>query len=87
VGGTGVLHGASPHGGGAPSAFRLGHKRPGWSRYGSAAQGTGSIAQSISTISTVSSETGTDAVSAREAAEGLAEITAELSRLVNQFKV
>jgi methyl-accepting chemotaxis protein len=35
----------------------------------------------------VSSETGTDAVSAREAAEGLAEITAELSRLVNQFKV
>jgi methyl-accepting chemotaxis protein len=52
-----------------------------------AAQGTGSIAESISTISSVSSETGTDAGSAREAAEGLAAVTAELSRLVAQFRV
>ncbi|MCU1604975.1 MAG: Methyl-accepting chemotaxis protein mcpA [Modestobacter sp.] len=52
-----------------------------------AAQGTGSIAQSIGMISTVGSETGSDAVSARAAAEGLARITTELSRLVGQFKV
>jgi methyl-accepting chemotaxis protein len=52
-----------------------------------AAQGTGSIAQSVATISSVSSETGADAGSAREAAEGLAQITAELSRLVGQFRV
>jgi methyl-accepting chemotaxis protein len=32
-------------------------------------------------------ETGADAVQARSAAEGLAEITSELSRLVGQFKV
>jgi methyl-accepting chemotaxis protein len=52
-----------------------------------AAQGTGSIAASITTISTVSTETGTDATQTRTAAEGLAEVTAELSRLVAQFKV
>jgi methyl-accepting chemotaxis protein len=52
-----------------------------------AAQGTGSIAHSITTISRVSVETGADAVQARSAAEGLAEITSELSRLVSQFKV
>jgi methyl-accepting chemotaxis protein len=52
-----------------------------------AAQGTGSIAGSITTISTVSSETGADAARTRAATEGLAEVTAELSRLVAQFKV
>jgi methyl-accepting chemotaxis protein len=52
-----------------------------------AAQGTGSIAGSITTISTVSTETGTDAAQTRAAAEGLAEVTADLSRLVAQFKV
>jgi methyl-accepting chemotaxis protein len=52
-----------------------------------AAQGTGSIAHSITTISGVSVETGADAVQARSAAEGLAEITHELSRLVGQFRV
>ena len=52
-----------------------------------AAQGTGSIASSITTISTVTDETGVDAVQARTAAEGLADVTAELSRLVSQFKV
>jgi methyl-accepting chemotaxis protein len=52
-----------------------------------AAQGTGSIAQSIGMISTVNAETGSDAASARAAAEGLATITTELSRLVGQFKV
>jgi len=52
-----------------------------------AAQGTGSIAASITTISTVSSETGEDAAQTRAASEGLAEVTAELSRLVAQFKV
>ena len=52
-----------------------------------AAQGTGSIASSITTISTVTDETGVDAVQARTASEGLADVTAELSRLVAQFKV
>jgi methyl-accepting chemotaxis protein len=52
-----------------------------------AAQGTGSIASSMTTISTVSTETGTDAAQARAAAAGLADVTAELSRLVAQFKV
>jgi methyl-accepting chemotaxis protein len=52
-----------------------------------AAQGTGSIASSITTISTVSTETGEDAAQTRAASEGLAEVTAELSRLVAQFKV
>ena len=52
-----------------------------------AAPGTGEIAASITTISTVSTETGTDATQTRSAAEGLAEVTAELSRLVGQFKV
>jgi methyl-accepting chemotaxis protein len=52
-----------------------------------AAQGTGSIAASITTISTVSSETGEDAAQTRAASQGLAEVTAELSRLVAQFKV
>ncbi|MCU1670375.1 MAG: mcp [Blastococcus sp.] len=52
-----------------------------------AAQGTGSIAASITTISTVSAETGADATQTREAVEGLADVTAELSRLVGQFKV
>jgi methyl-accepting chemotaxis protein len=52
-----------------------------------AAQGTSSIAASMTTISTVSTETGTDAAQARAAATGLAEVTAELSRLVAQFKV
>ena len=52
-----------------------------------AAQGTGSIAGSITTISTVSSETGEDAAQTQAAAEGLAEVTSELSRLVGQFKV
>jgi methyl-accepting chemotaxis protein len=52
-----------------------------------AAQGTGSIAGSITTISTVSTEAGTDAAQTQAAAEGLAEVTGELSRLVGQFKV
>jgi methyl-accepting chemotaxis protein len=52
-----------------------------------AAQGTGSIAESIGMLSAGSSETGSDAASARAAAEGLATITTELSRLVGQFKV
>ncbi len=52
-----------------------------------AAQGTGSIAGSITTISTVSTETGADAAQTQAAAEGLAEVTGELSRLVGQFKV
>jgi methyl-accepting chemotaxis protein len=52
-----------------------------------AAEGTGSIAQSIGMISTLNSETGSDAASARAAAESLATITTELSRLVGQFKV
>ena len=52
-----------------------------------AAQGTGSIATSITAISTVSSETGSNASSTRTAADGLADVTAELSRLVSQFKV
>jgi methyl-accepting chemotaxis protein len=52
-----------------------------------AAQGTGSIAGSITTISTVTTETGADAAQTRVAAEGLAEVTADLSRLVAQFKV
>jgi len=52
-----------------------------------AAQGTGSIAGSITTISTVSTETGEDAAQTQAAAEGLAEVTNELSRLVGQFKV
>ncbi|MCU1618005.1 MAG: Methyl-accepting chemotaxis protein mcpA [Modestobacter sp.] len=52
-----------------------------------AAQGTGSIAESIGMLSAVSSETGSDAASARAAAEGLATITTELSRMVGQFKV
>ena len=41
----------------------------------------------MTTISTVSTETGTDAAQARAAAAGLADVTAELSRLVAQFKV
>jgi methyl-accepting chemotaxis protein len=52
-----------------------------------AAQGTGSIAGSITTISEVSAETGEDAAQTRSASEGLAEVTAQLSRLVAQFKV
>jgi methyl-accepting chemotaxis protein len=52
-----------------------------------AAQGTGSIAASITTISQVSSETGEDATQTRAASDGLAEVTSELSRLVAQFKV
>jgi methyl-accepting chemotaxis protein len=52
-----------------------------------AAQGTGSIAGSITTISTVSTEAGADAALTRSATEALAEVTAELSRLVGQFKV
>jgi methyl-accepting chemotaxis protein len=52
-----------------------------------AAGGTTEIAASITTISTVSSETGADASQTRSAAEGLSEVTAELSRLVSQFKV
>jgi methyl-accepting chemotaxis protein len=52
-----------------------------------AALGSGSIAQSIVTISTVSGETGADAAQARETAAGVAEISAELSRLVGRFKV
>ncbi len=52
-----------------------------------AAQGTGSIAGSITTISTVSTETGADAAQTQAAPEGLAEVTGELSRLVGQFKV
>ena len=52
-----------------------------------AAVGSGSIAQSIVTISTVSGENGADAARARENAADVAEITAELSRLVGQFKV
>jgi methyl-accepting chemotaxis protein len=52
-----------------------------------AAQGTGSLAGSITTISAVSSETGADAAQTQSAAEGLAEVTIELSRLVAQFKV
>ena len=52
-----------------------------------AAQGAGSIAQSIATISTVSGATGDDADSARTAVEQAAGITSELSRLVGQFRV
>ena len=52
-----------------------------------AAQGTGSIAGSITTISSVSTETGADAAQTRVAVEGLAEVTGGLSRLVGQFKV
>jgi methyl-accepting chemotaxis protein len=52
-----------------------------------AAQGTGSIASAVVDVSTVSGETEQDAAQARTAAEGLAEVTAELSRLVSQFKV
>ena len=48
-----------------------------------AAQGTGSI----TTISTVTTQTGADAAQTRAAAEGLAEVTADLSRLVAQFTV
>jgi methyl-accepting chemotaxis protein len=52
-----------------------------------AAQGSASIADSIVAISNVSNETGEDAGRARETADGVARITAELSRLVGQFKV
>ncbi|UOY01285.1 methyl-accepting chemotaxis protein [Blastococcus sp. PRF04-17] len=52
-----------------------------------AAQGTTSIAQTIVAISTVSSETGEDAGEARNAADSLADVTGELSRLVGRFKV
>ena len=52
-----------------------------------AAQGTGSIAHAVVTVSTVSTETEQDALQARSAADGVAEVTAELSRLVSQFKV
>ncbi len=52
-----------------------------------AAQGTGSIADAVVTVSNVSAETEGEAAQARSAAEGVAEITAELSRLVAQFKV
>jgi methyl-accepting chemotaxis protein len=54
---------------------------------GEAAEGTGAIASSIVAISGVSGETGAEAASARAAADGLAEVTSELSRLVGQFKV
>jgi methyl-accepting chemotaxis protein len=52
-----------------------------------AAQGTGSIADAVVTVSNVSAETEADAAQAKSAAEGVAEVTAELSRLVSQFKV
>jgi methyl-accepting chemotaxis protein len=52
-----------------------------------AAQGTGSIADAVVTVSSVSGQTEEEAAQARSAAEGLAEITVELSRLVSQFKV
>jgi methyl-accepting chemotaxis protein len=52
-----------------------------------AAQGAGSIAESIVSVSTASSETGADAVRARETADGVAAVTVELSRLVSRFKV
>jgi methyl-accepting chemotaxis protein len=52
-----------------------------------AAQGTGSIADAVVTVSTVSTETEQDALQARSAADGVAEVTAELSRLVSQFRV
>jgi methyl-accepting chemotaxis protein len=52
-----------------------------------AAQGTGSIADSVATVSTVSGETQREAVQARAAADGLAEITTGLSRLVGRFRV
>jgi methyl-accepting chemotaxis protein len=52
-----------------------------------AAQGTGSIADAVVTVSNVSAETEGDAAQAKSAADGVAEITAELSRLVGQFKV
>ena len=45
------------------------------------------IAASITTISEVSTETGEDAAQTRAASDGLAEVTAELSRLVAQSKV
>jgi methyl-accepting chemotaxis protein len=38
-------------------------------------------------VSTVSAETEQDALQARSAADGVAEVTAELSRLVSQFRV
>ena len=52
-----------------------------------AAEGTGSIATSIRTISVVSGETGEDAEGTKVASAGLAAVTADLSRLVSQFKV
>jgi methyl-accepting chemotaxis protein len=52
-----------------------------------AAQSTGSIASSIATVSTVSAATGEDAAATRVAAEELASVTGELSRLVGQFRV
>ena len=52
-----------------------------------AAQGTESIAHAVVTVSTVSTETEQDALQARSAADGVAEVTAELSRLVSQFRV
>ncbi|MGY1745319.1 methyl-accepting chemotaxis protein [Blastococcus sp. SYSU D00695] len=52
-----------------------------------AAQGTGSIAESVGTVSTVAGETQQEAARTRSAAEGLAAVTTELSRLVGQFRV
>ncbi len=52
-----------------------------------AAQGTGSIAESVGTVSAVAGETEQEAARTRSAAEGLAEVTTELSRLVGQFRV
>ena len=46
-----------------------------------------SIAETIAMISTVSEGTGSDAASARAAADGPVEISGELSRLVGQFRV
>jgi methyl-accepting chemotaxis protein len=51
-----------------------------------AARGTQSIASSIEAMTTVSARTGAEAAQARESADGLAQVTAELGRLVNQFR-
>ena len=52
-----------------------------------AAQGTGSIAESVGTVSAVAGHTEQEAARTRSAAEGLAAVTTELSRLVGQFRV
>jgi methyl-accepting chemotaxis protein len=52
-----------------------------------AAQGTGSIAHAVVNVSTSSAQTEQDALRARAAADGVAQVTAELSRLVSQFRV